>query len=102
MLLFVVPPQQNFVIDRFRYASPQSFASHVVGAEVLACEDAADSCFLRSSGEAGEVARHAGQRLRSDIEGERIAKERAQHRCARFADGTMRSRVGRFRSSLDA
>ena len=50
------PGEQNGVRDRLCYSRAQTFASDVVGPEVLARVNSAQSRLLRSGREAGEVA----------------------------------------------
>ena len=42
------PREQNGVDNRLRYLPPQAFPRDVIGAEVLACVNSAQSPFLRS------------------------------------------------------
>ena len=42
------PREQNGVDNRLRYLPPQAFPRDVIGAEVLACVNSAQSRFLRS------------------------------------------------------
>ena len=54
------PGEQNGVRDRLCYSRAQTFASDVVGPEVLAGINSAQSRLLRSGREAGEVALRSG------------------------------------------
>jgi len=62
----------------------QILASDVVSAEVLPCENATQSSFLRRRREASEMACHSCQRFGSNIKGEPIPEVKTSNRKARF------------------
>ena len=100
--MFLFLSEQNVLIDRLCDLPAHTLASDVVSAEVLPCVNAAQSRFLRRSGEASEMARHSCQRFGGDIKGEVIAEVKAQHGRTRFTDCAMCSGVGRVGSGLRA
>src|SRR5712672_1873728 len=75
-------------------------ASDVVGPEVLAGINSAQSCFLCSRREASEMALHSLQRPGSDIKSEPITKIRLQHLGSGKTDGSVGTRVRRVWSGL--
>src|ERR1700676_1745310 len=94
------PGEQNGVRDRLCYSRAQTFASDVVGPEVLARINSAQSRLLGSGREAGEVALRSLQRLRGDIKSELIAKVELQHFGSGKTDGTVGAGVRRVWSGL--
>src|SRR4029077_7908209 len=92
--------EQNATVDRFCHLLAQILASDVVSAEVLPCENATQSSFLRRCREASKMACHSCQRLGGDIESELVAEVKAQHGRTRFTDRAVCSGVRRIWSGL--
>src|ERR1700730_12764412 len=92
--------KQNGLVDRLRHLTAQTFASDVVGAEMLPRVDPAQSRLLRRRRETSEVPCHSGQGLGRNIKSEPLAEVEPQHLGTGSTDGTVGTRVRRVWSGF--
>src|SRR5215467_15220920 len=101
-LVLSAPWEQNVLESEVCHALAEQLACGFIKPEVLPGKDPAQSRFLVSSGDSGEMTLHPRQHLGGDIEDEMISfKERNQNGCADRADYRVGARVRRIGSGID-